>query len=95
MLKMLNSFGIIPKKMTNNLKNIRYMTGFSGSSATCIIIDDKEYFISDGRYKLQSKVEVKNMMDYMIALSKFNKGESTQIDILRSNQIKKIDITFQ
>ena len=47
--------------ITNNLKNIRYMTGFSGSSATCIIIDEKEYFISDGRYKLQSKVEVKNM----------------------------------
>ena len=41
------------------------------------------------------EVEVKNMMDYMIALSKFSKGESTQIDILRSNQIKKIDITFQ
>ena len=31
--------------ITNNLKNIRYMTGFSGSSATCIIIDEKEYFI--------------------------------------------------
>ena len=36
------------------------------------------------------EVEEKNMMDYMIALSKFNKGESTQIDILRSNQIKKL-----
>ena len=41
------------------------------------------------------EVEVENMMDYMIALSKFNKGESTQVEILRKNKIKKVDITFQ
>jgi len=47
--------------ITNNLNNIRYLCGFSGSSATCLILNDKEFFISDGRYKTQSQLEVKNM----------------------------------
>lgn len=75
--------------ITNNLKNIRYMTGFSGSSATCIIIDEKEYFISDGRYKLQSKVEVKNM-DKII-------DNETHVNIIKKHKLikKKIKLGFE
>ncbi|MFQ6612765.1 MAG: M24 family metallopeptidase [Fidelibacterota bacterium] len=45
--------------LITNLTNIRYLSGFTGSSATCIVLPDKQYFISDGRYDQQSKQEVK------------------------------------
>lgn len=41
-----------------NLTNIRYICGFTGSSATCLILPEKQYFISDGRYTEQSKEQV-------------------------------------
>ena len=47
--------------ITNNLNNIRYLCGFSGSSGTCLILNENNFFISDGRYKIQSQLEVKNM----------------------------------
>jgi Xaa-Pro aminopeptidase len=43
----------------NHLPNIRYLTGFSGSSATVLLTKDKHFFISDFRYKTQSDNEVK------------------------------------
>jgi Xaa-Pro aminopeptidase len=39
--------------------NIRYLTGFSGSAAYVIISKDKNYFVTDFRYKEQSKAQVK------------------------------------
>ncbi|MEO8512923.1 MAG: Xaa-Pro peptidase family protein [Ignavibacteria bacterium] len=42
-----------------HLPNIRYLSGFSGSSAYLIISKDKNYFFTDFRYKEQSKVQVK------------------------------------
>lgn len=42
-----------------HLPNIRYFTGFSGSSAYVLFTKDKNYFITDFRYKNQSAFEVK------------------------------------
>ncbi|MBT3299571.1 MAG: aminopeptidase P family protein [Candidatus Marinimicrobia bacterium] len=42
-----------------NLTNVRYISGFTGSSGSCLITMDKEYFFTDGRYLTQSKNEVK------------------------------------
>ncbi len=42
-----------------HLPNIRYFTGFSGSSAYVLFTKDKNYFITDFRYKDQSSAEVK------------------------------------
>lgn len=39
-------------------------------------------------------VEVTDMMAYMNALGKFNKGDTTIIEILRNNQLKRLNITF-
>jgi len=39
-------------------------------------------------------VEVTDMMAYMNALGKFNKGDTTNIEILRNNQIISLNITF-
>lgn len=42
-----------------NLTNIRYICGFTGSAATCLVLPKNQYFISDGRYTEQSKNQVK------------------------------------
>ena len=42
-----------------HIPNIRYLCGFSGSSAYLIITKDKNYFFTDFRYKEQSKAQVK------------------------------------
>ena len=43
----------------NYIPNIRYLSGFSGSSALVIISKKKQYFLSDFRYKDQSAAQVK------------------------------------
>ena len=43
-----------------NLTNIRYLTGFTGSAGSLLILDKKQYFFTDGRYIEQSKNQVKN-----------------------------------
>ena len=43
-----------------NLTNIRYLTGFTGSAGSLLILDNKQYFFTDGRYIEQSKNQVKN-----------------------------------
>ena len=43
-----------------NLTNVRYLTGFTGSAGTVLIINHKQYFFTDGRYIEQSKEQVKN-----------------------------------
>ena len=45
--------------LITNLTNIRYISGFTGSAASCLITMDGQYFISDGRYIEQSKTQVK------------------------------------
>lgn len=42
-----------------NIKNIRYLTGFTGSSGFAVITPDKRLFFTDFRYKEQSESEVK------------------------------------
>lgn len=42
-----------------HIPNIRYLSGFSGSSAYLIITKNKNYFFTDFRYKEQSKSQVK------------------------------------
>ncbi len=43
-----------------HMPNIRYITGFSGSSAYVIITKNKNFFITDFRYKEQSHSQVKD-----------------------------------
>jgi len=44
----------------NNLTNIRYLTGFTGSAALLLVIDGIGYFFTDGRYIKQSSDQVQN-----------------------------------
>ena len=43
-----------------NLTNVRYLSGFTGSSGFILIYKNKNYFFSDGRYKEQSGKEIHN-----------------------------------
>ena len=54
-----------------NMTNIRYLTGFTGSAAILLIINHKSYFLTDGRYIVQSKNEVKNAEIFIIDKSYF------------------------
>ena len=45
--------------LITNLTNIRYISGFTGSAASCLITPQGQYFITDGRYIEQSKTQVK------------------------------------
>ena len=47
--------------LLTNMPNVRYLSGFTGSSGSCLIYSDKAFFISDGRYLTQSKKQVKEM----------------------------------
>lgn len=39
--------------------NIRYITGFSGSNALCVVRKSDAWFLTDSRYALQARMEVK------------------------------------
>ena len=42
----------------NNLHNIRYLSGYSGSYAMLLLSKDKRFILTDGRYQEQVKSEV-------------------------------------
>ena len=60
-----------PKKvdafLISNIKNIRYLTGFTGSSAFALVTKDRAFFFTDFRYKEQAECEVR---DFERALEK-------------------------
>ncbi len=46
--------------LVTHLPNVRYLCGFTGSSAALILTEDRSIFFSDGRYIEQAKAEVQN-----------------------------------
>jgi len=44
--------------LITNLTNVRYISGFTGSAASCLFTPEGQYFITDGRYIEQSKNQV-------------------------------------
>ena len=49
-----------------NLTNVRYLTGFTGSAGSVLILEDSQHFFSDTRYDEQSKEQVLNCEVHMI-----------------------------
>lgn len=54
-----NVDGLILTNLEEEKVNIRYLTGFTGSSAVCVVTQDRQIFITDGRYASQSAKEVR------------------------------------
>jgi Xaa-Pro aminopeptidase len=44
--------------LVSHLPHVRYLTGFSGSNGLCVVTLHKQYFLSDNRYREQSKTEI-------------------------------------
>lgn len=45
--------------IVTHLPHVRYLSGFSGSNGICIITATAQSFLSDGRYRVQAKEEVR------------------------------------
>ena len=66
--------------LISNLTNIRYICGFTGSAASCLVTPDGQYFISDGRYIEQSKEQVKGFERYLDMGSHFNQIKDNKLN---------------
>jgi len=49
-----------------NLTNVRYLTGFTGSAGSVLVLENSQYFFTDGRYIEQSKEQVKNSTIHIV-----------------------------
>ncbi len=65
--------------LITNLTSIRYLCGFSGSAASCLITADGSFFITDGRYDVQSKNQVKGLERFI--------DFGTHISIMEKNNL--------
>lgn len=91
--------------LLTNLTSIKYICGFTGSAASCLITADQGYFISDGRYEIQSKNQVKGLdrfIDFGTHLSIIDKNHlipnglklGFEGDHTSMNQYKSMTNTF-
>jgi Xaa-Pro aminopeptidase len=55
-----------------NLTNVRYLTGFTGSAGSLLIVNDEQHFFTDGRYIEQSKEQVKNCKIHIVGSAHIN-----------------------
>ena len=67
-----------------NLTNVRYLTGFTGSAGSLLIVDNEQHFFTDGRYIEQSNAEVKNCKIHIVGSAHINAIKD--INILKDNQ---------
>jgi len=49
-----------------NLTNIRYLTGFTGSAGSLLILNDSQHFFTDGRYTSQCKEQIANCKVHIV-----------------------------
>ncbi len=64
--------------LITNLTNIRYISGFTGSAASCLVTPTGQYFITDGRYIEQSKAQVKGFERFIDMSSHFSPDQEKQ-----------------
>tara|TARA_B100000959_G_C14980495_1_gene623246 strand:+ start:295 stop:1371 length:1077 start_codon:yes stop_codon:yes gene_type:complete len=65
-----------------NITNVRYLSGFTGSSGFLLISDEGDHFFSDGRYTEQSKTEV---LDYTIHITNNHLKKINENNLLNAN----------
>ena len=67
-----------------NLTNVRYLTGFTGSAGSVLILEKKQHFFTDGRYIEQSKEQVRNCKIHIVG--------SAHIQAIQKNNFLKDNI---
>ena len=66
--KVRNKFSLINLHgiYVNNITNVRYLTGFSGSAGSLLILEHESHFFTDGRYTEQVRDQVKNSKIHIV-----------------------------
>ena len=67
-----------------NITNVRYLTGFTGSAGSVLIINNEQHFFTDGRYIEQSKEQVKDCQVHIVG--------SAHIKAIEKNNLLKNDM---
>jgi Xaa-Pro aminopeptidase len=74
--------------LITDINNVRYLTGFSGSSGLLLITGEKSFFVTDFRYKEQSEREVKG---WDIVIGKGNTVKTVK-NLSKKTGIKRLGI---
>lgn len=76
--------------LVTNILNVRYMTGFTGTTALALVLKDKRYLITDFRYKSQATKEIER---YGFELICENIDSVAKVgEILKENGVKRLGI---
>lgn len=75
--------------IVSKLSNVRYLSGFSGSNGLLILAPPKSYFLTDFRYTVQARKEVKNSQ--VIIAERELKSELIKLPCFR----KKVKVGFE
>lgn len=59
---------------------VKHFTGFTGSSASLLVLPNKVYFWTDSRYFLQSETELKNKNIILVHQTNFNNGVAKALE---------------
>ena len=62
-----------------NITNVRYLTGFTGSAGSVLIINNEQHFFTDGRYIEQSKNQVKHCMIHIVGSAHYKEIEKRNL----------------
>ena len=68
----------------NNITNVRYLTGFSGSAGSLLILEHESHFFTDGRYTEQVREQVKNSKIHIVG--------GSHIEGIEKNNLLKSDM---
>ena len=72
--------------LVTDINNVRYLTGFSGTSGFALITAQKAFFVTDFRYREQAAEQVK---DWDIVMEKGRRVRTIQ-GLLKKNKISKL-----
>ncbi|RKX20759.1 MAG: Xaa-Pro dipeptidase [Candidatus Zixiibacteriota bacterium] len=75
--------------IVSRLSNVRYLCGYSGSNGMLVIAPPKAYFLTDFRYKVQARKEVKNCQ--VVIAERELIGEFVKLQCFR----KKVKVGFE
>ena len=87
-MTMNNRINIVKQKLADmhldgmyvtNLTNVRYLTGFTGSAGSVLILEDENHFFTDGRYIEQSKTEVLNCKVHIVSSAHFQEIKNQKL----------------
>jgi len=85
-MKELDAQGIL----ITNMINVRYFTGFTGTTGVALILGDKRYFLTDFRYEEQGKKEVVPKGFQLVREDKDPVGKAGEL--IKESKIKKLAI---